>query len=190
MIDTVRQVVQDGARSPLRAMSSRFAQATRMKPDTLVIVHPVAGGGRPLGAERLVASCLAAHGCLAEFVRSRSLEDVRELAAWAAGSGFRYVVALGGDGAFQHLIEGLNGTEAIAGFFPAGNGNDVARSLGIPADPVRAADSFLHSRPRTIDLVRVTLRDHHQALYAGACGMGLEQKQRMLRTPDSRNGPA
>jgi diacylglycerol kinase family enzyme len=115
---------------------------------------------------------------------------VRELAARAAGSGFRYVVALGGDGAFHHLIEGLNGTEAIAGFFPAGNGNDVARSLGIPADPVRAADLFLHSRPRTIDLVRVTFRDHHQALYAGAGGMGLEQKRRILRTPDSRNGPA
>ena len=160
-----------------------------MKPDTLVIVNPVAGGGRALGAEQLVASFLAAHGCLAEFVRSRSSQHVRELAARAAGSGFRYVVALGGDGAFHHLAEGLNGTEVIAGFFPAGNGNDIARSLGIPADPVRAADLFLHSRPRAIDLVRVIFRDRHPALYAGVGGMGLDAEAAHLANTRFRKWP-
>lgn len=115
-----------------------------MKTDTLVIVNPVSGGGCALRAEPLVASYLAAQGRSVQFVHSRSSEDVREQAAKAAASGYRYVVALGGDGAFHHVVEGVYGTDAIAGIFPAGNGNDIARDLRIPGDPVSAANTFLH----------------------------------------------
>ena len=69
------------------------------------------------------------------------------------------MVALGGDGAFHHLVEGIRGTDVLAGFFPAGNGNDIARSLEIPLDPVEAANSFLRGQPRSVDLVRVRFSD-------------------------------
>ncbi len=145
-----------------------------MKADTLVIVNPAAGGGRALRAEPLVRSYLATRGLSFDFSHSNSSEDVREQAARAAAAGYRYVVALGGDGAFHHLVEGVNGTSAIAGFFPAGNGNDIARALGIPEDTVQAADAFLHSAPRAIDLVRVRFRSGSTAHYVGAGGMGLD----------------
>ena len=83
-------------------------------------------------------------------------------------------MALGGDGAFHHLVEGVRGTQAIAGFFPAGNGNDIAADLGIPADPLDAADAFLKSTPRAIDLVRARFSDGREAHYVGAGGMGLD----------------
>jgi len=145
-----------------------------MKADTLVIVNPIAGGGRAARAAPLVASFLAERGCSVQFVRSRSSDDVREQAARAAASGYRYVVALGGDGAFHHLVEGVRGTGAIAGFFPAGNGNDIALALGIPHDPVRAADAFLHSTPRAVDLIRVQFSGGRVAHYVCAGGMGLD----------------
>ena len=103
--------------------------ASGMKPDTLVIVNPASGGGRALHAEPEVASLLASRGCRTKFVHSKSSEDIRELAARAEAQGFRIVVALGGDGAFHHLVEGVHGRDVVAGFFPAGNGNDIARSL-------------------------------------------------------------
>jgi diacylglycerol kinase (ATP) len=145
-----------------------------MKADTLVIVNPIAGGGRAARAEPLIASYLAGQGRSVQFVHSRSSEDVREQAARAAASGYRYVVALGGDGAFHHLVEGVNGTEAIAGFFPAGNGNDIALALGIPPDPVRGAAAFLHSKPRAVDLIRVQFSGGRVAHYICAGGMGLD----------------
>ncbi|MFZ0885268.1 MAG: diacylglycerol kinase family protein [Candidatus Acidiferrales bacterium] len=145
-----------------------------MKSDTLVIVNPSSGGGWALRAEPAVRSLLAERGRGAEFVRSKSAEDIRSLAAGAAAQGFRYAVALGGDGAFHHLIEGVRGTDAVAGFFPAGSGNDIARALGIPCDPVRAADAFLRARPRAVDLVRVRFDDGRVAHYIGAGGMGLD----------------
>lgn len=145
-----------------------------MKADTLVIVNPVAGGGCALRAEPLVASYLAAQGRNVQFVHSSSSEDVREQAANAAASGYRYVVALGGDGAFHHVIDGVYGTDSVAGIFPAGNGNDIARDLGIPGDPVSAANTFLHSMPRAVDLVRVRFNEGRTVHFIGAGGMGLD----------------
>ncbi|MGB0035480.1 MAG: diacylglycerol kinase family protein [Candidatus Acidiferrales bacterium] len=160
-----------------------------MKADTFVIVNPIAGGGRALRAEPLVASYLAEHGRNVQFLHSKGSDDVREQAARAAASGYRYVVALGGDGAFHHLVEGVNGTEAIAGFFPAGNGNDIAEALGIPPDPIRAADSFLHSQPRSVDLVRVRFSDARTAHYVCAGGMGLDAEAAHLANTRFKSWP-
>ena len=160
-----------------------------MKSETLVIVNPSSGGGWALRAEPAVRSLLAERGWGAEFVRSKSAEDIRELAAGAAGRGFRYVVALGGDGAFHHLIEGVRGTDAVAGFFPAGSGNDIARALGIPCDPVRAADAFLRARPRAVDLVRVRFSDGSVAHYIGAGGMGLDAEAAHLANTRFKKWP-
>lgn len=145
-----------------------------MQPDTLIIVNPVSGGGRALAAEPLVASYLSSQSKSVKFVHSRSSENIRELAANGAAAGYRYVVALGGDGAFHHVVEGIRATGAIAGFFPAGNGNDIARDLGIPADAVSAAAAFCHSAPRAVDLVRVRFRDGRISHFIGAGGMGLD----------------
>jgi diacylglycerol kinase (ATP) len=147
---------------------------SRVKAETLVIVNPASGGGRALRAEPLVASFLAERRRPAEFVHSTSAEDIREKAGRAAAAGYRYVVALGGDGAFHHVVEGLLGMEAVAGFFPAGNGNDIAAALDIPADPVAAAEAFLRARVRRVDLVRVRTADGKSAHFVGAGGLGLD----------------
>ena len=140
-------------------------------------------------AEQGVASLLASRGCRATFIHSKSSEDIRELAARAAADGFHTVVALGGDGAFHHLVEGIRGTDAVAGFFPAGNGNDIARSLGIPRDPVDAATTFLRGQPRAVDLVRVRFSDDSVAHYMGAGGMGLDAEAAHLANTRFRAWP-
>jgi diacylglycerol kinase (ATP) len=160
-----------------------------MKPDTFVIVNPASGGGRGLRAEPEVASLLASRGYSAKFVHSKSSEDIRELAARAVADGFRNVVALGGDGAFHHLVEGIRGTDVVAGFFPAGNGNDIARCLGIPLDPVAAASEFLRGRPRAVDLVRVQFSDGSLAHYMCAGGMGLDAQAAHLANTRFRAWP-
>jgi diacylglycerol kinase (ATP) len=158
-------------------------------PDTLIIVNPAAGGGKALAAEPPVASYLAAQSKCIEFVHSRSSENIRELAAKGAAEEYRYIVALGGDGAFHHVIEGVHGTDAIAGFFPAGNGNDIARDLGIPADAVGAAAAFCHSGPRAVDLVRVRFQDGRSAHFIGVGGMGLDAQAAHLANTRFKSWP-
>ena len=160
-----------------------------MHPDTLIIVNPVSGGGRALRAESRVASYFAAQGRSVQFVHSRSSDDIREQAAKGAAEGYRYVVALGGDGAFHHLVAGLRGTDAVAGFFPAGNGNDIARDLRIPLDAVSAAGAFFHSKPRAVDLVRVQFTDGRTEYFVGAGGMGLDAEAANLANTRFKSWP-
>jgi diacylglycerol kinase (ATP) len=145
-----------------------------MKAETLVIVNPAAGGGQALRAEAGIAKLLKSRGHQADFSHSQSSEDMRQQAERAIRQGYRYVVALGGDGGFHYVVEALQGTDAVAGFFPAGNGNDIAADLGIPADPLDAAEAFLKAAPRGIDLIRARFRDGRMAHYIGAGGMGLD----------------
>ncbi len=104
-----------------------------MKTETLVIVNPSAGGGRALRAEPNVAKLLKLRGHNADFSYSKSSEDLREQAARAALAGYRYVVALGGDGAFHHLIEGVHGTQAIAGSFLPAMATTLPRTSAFPS---------------------------------------------------------
>lgn len=54
------------------------------------------------------------------------------------------IVAIGGDGTLNELINGvmLSRIGAKIGFIPLGSTNDVAASLGLPQDPVQAARSI------------------------------------------------
>jgi diacylglycerol kinase (ATP) len=151
-----------------------------MSRDIFVIVNPAAGGGRAPRYKAGVSDFFISRARSVEFTESTSTEDVREHAARAAADGYPYVLALGGDGTFHHLVEGIRGTNAVAGFLPAGGGNDIARALDIPADPIRAADAFLHSASREIDLIRVRFADGRLAHCLGAAGMGLDAEAAYL----------
>lgn len=162
---------------------------TVMKAKTLVIVNPSAGGGRAAQSRAQVADYLESQGCAALFSESVNSGDLRCKAAGAAAEGFGFVLALGGDGAVHHMIEGLLDTSVVAGILPAGNGNDIARQLGIPRDPMRAADAFLRSRIRSIDIIRATFADRRAAHIVAAGGMGLDAEAAHRANTVFRNWP-
>lgn len=62
------------------------------------------------------------------------------------------VVLGGGDGTMHAAAPALHETKLPLGILPLGTANDLARSLGIPPDPQRAAAIILAGRTRTIDL--------------------------------------
>lgn len=156
---------------------------------TLVIVNPAAGRGRALRAESKIAALFASHGHSAGFVHSLSSSDAGEKAHRAAAAGIENVAALGGDGLFHHVAEGLLGTDSVAGFFPAGNGNDIAEGLGIPRDPVRAAELFLQAAPQPIDAVRARFTDGRVEHFIGTGGMGLDAEAAFLANTRFREWP-
>ena len=159
------------------------------QPNILVLVNPVSGGGRALRAAPLVAEFFQQRGVSTDFTHSKSTNDLRERAAQGAAAGYRFIIALGGDGAFHHLVEGAFGNDVALGFLPAGNGNDIAEPLNIPKDPIAAADVFLKSGPRPMDVLRARFANGHTALYAGAGGMGLDAEAARLANERFRHWP-
>lgn len=160
-----------------------------MKRDLFIVVNPAAGGGRASRKKTAVAEYLRSGGHAVEIGESRNAMDVRERAARAAAEGYGCVIALGGDGTFHYVAEALCETNAVAGLLPAGNGNDVARALGIPRDPIRAADVLLHSPVRKLDLLRVQCADDGVQHCVCTAGLGLDAEAAYLANTRFRHWP-
>ena len=85
--------------------------------------------------------------------------DQAELADAVVHRGGRRLVVLGGDGSVHAALRALDRAESLdpaepVGIIPRGTGNDLARALGLPLDPVEAAAVVLAGRPRSLDLLR------------------------------------
>jgi lipid kinase YegS len=77
--------------------------------------------------------------------------DGIHLAADAADRGTDVVIACGGDGTLNEVVNGLDGRDVSLGVVPLGTANDFARQTGIPEDADHAMDVILRRKPVRID---------------------------------------
>src|ERR671914_2521904 len=65
------------------------------------------------------------------------------------------LVVFGGDATVHEVANGLplGGGGPLIALLPAGTGNDLARAIGIPPDPVSAATELAGARARALDLL-------------------------------------
>ncbi len=63
---------------------------------------------------------------------TRDVDDARNLAAKFAADGEPVILAAGGDGTMNAVIQGLEGTNTALGVLPTGTMNVFAREMGIP----------------------------------------------------------
>ena len=115
---------------------------------TIVIYNPTAGRGRAETLRQRLADQLGPH---CEWRPTAHAGHATELAQQAAEQA-ELVVAYGGDGTVSDVSRGLAGTQAILGIIPVGTGNDVSRNLGIPLDPLAAAEVLRCGTVRRIDI--------------------------------------
>ena len=120
----------------------------------LVIVNPAAGGGRVLRSIRwLHERLLPLPDARLEVTRRPG--DGEALAADAARLGHDRVVAIGGDGTVQEVVNGLlSAADALLpmGIVPLGSGNDLARSLCLPTELTAAWRVAVGDAARPIDV--------------------------------------
>lgn len=68
------------------------------------------------------------------------------------------VLAVGGDGTVNEVLNGLDGHDIPLGIVPFGTANDFARQVGIPLDPEHALDVILRCKPTRIDTAELNGR--------------------------------
>jgi YegS/Rv2252/BmrU family lipid kinase len=84
---------------------------------------------------------------------TRSGEEANELAAKFAADGEPVVIAAGGDGTLNAVVQGLAGSQTALGVLPTGTMNVFARELGIPYDHLeRAFEVILEGNIKEVDL--------------------------------------
>ena len=95
---------------------------------------------------------LRKHGWKAEIWYTQSAGDGENLARKAVEQQVNLVIAAGGDGTINEIIQGLAGSETALGVLPSGTVNVWARELGIPLDDARARNVLVNGQTRRIDL--------------------------------------
>lgn len=123
-----------------------------------LVANPIAGGGKTKVLLPQVERFFKNSGAKYDLYLTRGPGDAIGAAAAAAKEGFDIVVAVGGDGTVNEVLNGIVGTKAVLAAFPGGKGNDFATAVNMPADPETAVKALLAARIKAIDLGRVMER--------------------------------
>src|SRR6202045_574467 len=140
----------------------------------IVFVNSAAGGGRARSFLGRVQKLFDSFHVHVQFAMPKSAAELESSVQNVISQGQRVLFAMGGDGTFQALANAAFGAEALLGILPVGGGNDFAAALGLPDDPVKAAEAILRGNPRFVDLVKVRTAEGRTRLYAGGGGVGLD----------------
>lgn len=133
---------------------------------TIVILNPAARGER---ARRWRERVEAITGGAVICATSRGGE-AESIARRAAAEGFETIVAAGGDGTINEVVNGMAGTDAALGLLPMGTMNVFALELGIPANNLGLCWEIIQKQnSRLIDMPRAN--DKH---FVQLAGVGLD----------------
>lgn len=143
----------------------------------LIIANPVSGRGKGSRAAVAVAELVGQYDVDVEVRYTTATGDAERIAREALARGtcpFRCIVACGGDGIVQEIVNAL----AVArlslgdacpalGLAPAGRCNDFARAFRIPTDPTAIAGILVKGQALFTDLGRVNGRYFCTVVTAG-----------------------
>ncbi|MCT8971470.1 lipid kinase [Microbaculum marinisediminis] len=121
----------------------------------LIVANP--GASRADVALGPAVGTLAAAGFDLDLRQPDDANDIPALIEQEA-PGCDAIVVAGGDGTVNAAAEALIHAGKPVGLLPVGTANDLAQTLGIPADPQAAADIIIAGHSRDIDVGRVNAK--------------------------------
>lgn len=139
-----------------------------------IILNPTAGRGKAGQLWGTVQRLLEDAGLDFEMTLTGEIGHAVELARSARAEGHRRVVAMGGDGTVQEVVQGLvdaagNNVAGTLGIIPVGSGNDFAKMVDLPPDPVIAVQRLASGGIRRVDVGRTGSR-----IFTNGIGIGFD----------------
>ena len=106
-----------------------------------------------------------------------------EIATKMVEEGYRFIVAVGGDGTVNEVASALVKTPCVLGIIPAGSGNGLARHLHIPVNYTEALAVIRKHKIKAIDVGKANGR-----YFFCTCGTGFDATVGKKFSRDSRRG--
>ena len=161
----------------------------------LVIVNPAAQGGMGRRAWPRLAERARDLAIPLDVVFTTRPLEATEIARRAAADGRPLVVALGGDGTVNEVVNGLTASGASGAdrpelaILPLGTGRDTIRTYGIPKRPLAALHLLRSGSTRTIDIGIARFAEHERLfINIGSCGLTGAVAERANRTTKRLGG--
>lgn len=134
--------------------------------------------------------------CHAEVFETLSDNDAISLASQATDDHFDLIIAAGGDGTLNQVVNGiLFGREAenilpVVGLIPLGSGNDFARTAGIQASTLQIESLLNQLQPKRIDVGKISYTtfsaskktEHRYFVNVADIGMGPMVVEKVLKS--------
>ncbi|MGD9100984.1 MAG: diacylglycerol kinase family lipid kinase [Anaerolineae bacterium] len=143
-----------------------------------IIVNPISGRGAGARAVPIIEQTLSSYGLDFDLVHTERPWHAAELAQQAATGGYNVVVAVGGDGTANEVLNGLVQAAhegVVMGVLSVGRGNDFAFGAGVPPGLAAGCQALAQGQRRTIDVGRVTGGLYPQGRYFGnGVGIGFD----------------
>lgn len=150
-------------------------------PKHCVILNPTAGRGAAKSALPEIEAYFAQFGVDYDLILTEFPGQAIGLAHEAGSNGYATVVAVGGDGTVNEVINGLmqasNGGQLTShlAVLPVGRGNDFSYGMGIPQDLESACKLLVDGQSRLIDIGMVTGGDYPDGRFFGnGVGIGFD----------------
>lgn len=147
--------------------------------EAMVIANPIAGRGAGTRLTPHILELLKGYGLKPELSWTAAPGHATSLACEAVRQGFRTVVAVGGDGTANEVLNGLmqaNGgvTDTALAVIPIGTGNDFAFSAGLPMNLVQACQVAARGQSRWIDVGWVQADNEPSRYFGNGVGIGFD----------------
>jgi diacylglycerol kinase (ATP) len=150
-------------------------------PYAKVIVNPAAGASTTHRKWPRISRLLKHIGLSFDHQYTEGSGHAIELAMTAAADGYRYLVAVGGDGTVNEVANGMllsaDADGMSLGVISTGTGSDFARSTGIPRHYINACSSLTSLRRTLIDVGIVEYQSkgkHEKRFFVNASGIGFD----------------
>ena len=164
--------------------------------ETKVIVNPVAGANATYHRWPHISSLLNHLGISYDYQYTEGIGHGIELACQAASDGYRRLVAVGGDGTVNEVVNGIlaagGNSPASLGVVNTGTGSDFVRMLGLPRHYSDGCRCLLSEKRRTIDVGVVQCHKDGRLVeraFVNAAGLGFDAevaKDKQERPPRFR----
>ena len=139
---------------------------------------------RGAGAAETVPGVLKSAGVRTVVRNSERASDLPGLIRAASGE-VQSVIIGGGDGTLNAALPGLLETNLPLGIIPLGTANDLARTLGIPADIAAAARIIAEGQLQRVDIGEV---NGHPFFNVASIGFGVDLTRALTRDSKRRFG--
>ena len=115
------------------------------------IINPISGTAQKKDLPALIQKGLDRRQFDPEIVFTQYRGHGTELAKEFVAKGFKYIVAVGGDGTVNEVGSAVVHTDCSLGIIPIGSGNGLARHLGVPMNLSKAIAQLNQSEPIFMD---------------------------------------
>lgn len=136
---------------------------------TLVILNPAAKGEKALAFRERIRNLCQSHETECEVRMTSGRGNARHIAEEAVKEGFSTIVAAGGDGTINEVVNGIAGSDVALGLLPVGTMNVFAAELGLPNDVQKCWKIIAEGATKVVDLALA-----NEQFFVQLAGVGLD----------------